>query len=186
MMTMTQVHLQVDKLTPMHRRSKLDHAVIVCLDIICLETEVSRRNRNVLVGYVAIADQQTPPRLVSVEGGKGGSKLNEDCKYLRGEFKYLIMKQQLHTSFYRHRARALHTGFVKTLKDMRDVTDVVARQLLTEHLSDLHVEANALIKDNSSNLDAQSLGSLEHLTTRTVKEHLALSGAKEHNLVTTF
>tara|TARA_R110002012_G_C11275792_1_gene570045 strand:- start:95 stop:388 length:294 start_codon:yes stop_codon:yes gene_type:complete len=93
--------------------------------------------------------------------------------------------QHFHPQYYRQSARSIHTSFIETLKDLRAVTDGVARQLLIDHLQDQHDVAVALIKDNTSNLDAQSLGMLQHLTTRTVDEHLSLSGGTELNLVTT-
>ena len=96
-----------------------------------------------------------------------------------------MSNQAIHPSFYRQSARSIHTSFIDTLKDLRGISDSGARLLLIEFLHDQHAAAIALIKDNTSNLDAQSLGMLQHLTTRTVDEHLSLSGGADLNLVTT-
>ena len=96
-----------------------------------------------------------------------------------------MSNQVLHPSYYRQIARSIHTSFINTLKDLRGISDSGARLLLIEFLQDQHSAATALIEDNTSNLDAQSLGMLQHLTTRTVDEHLSLSGGTELNLVTT-
>ena len=75
--------------------------------------------------------------------------------------------------------------WIKSLKELREVTHPASKQMLLEELAGLYGRANGILNIYEVQLDPISLSLLQHITSRPLGGHIAIAKSTD-NLIKLF
>lgn len=87
-------------------------------------------------------------------------------------------------SFYRNQALTLHRQWVENLKQLKEITKPDAKRIWLDDLRSLHRQVTELVNQDVLVTLDQAL--LDHISDRTIEEHLALVRASSSQLIAAF
>jgi len=93
---------------------------------------------------------------------------------------------QVPQSFFLSQAAALHSKWIQTQLELKEVSEPSARTIFIDDMRSIHADAHTLLAQSGDHLPPIPKSQLEHIISRPINQHIALIKQATAHLVPIF